>query len=292
MARAKGRSSSGGRMQLRAHLVEFRKRLVLSALGLVVGAVAGWLLYEPVFRALMQPLLDAGVARQGDITLNFSGVATSFDMKIRVSLFLGLLITSPWWLYQLWAFITPGLTRKERFYAISFLTASVPLFLLGAYFAWWALPNAVNLLTEFTPSGAVNYIDAQGYLTFVMQLILAFGIAFLLPVVMVALNFVGLVQARTWARGWRWSVMFAFVFAAIMTPTPDVVTMVALAIPICLLYVAAVVVCRIHDRRVDRGRLAQGLPRLDGAFPDDRDRAGSSGLAEPTALRGKSGTSV
>lgn len=258
-------------MPLRAHLLEFRKRLFLTAVGVTVGAIAGWFLYGPVFRALMQPLMDAGADRHGAVALNFAGVATAFDMKIRVSFFLGLLVSSPWWIYQLWAFITPGLTGKERSHAVAFLGVSVPLFLLGAYLAWWALPNAVRLLTQFTPSGAVNYIDAQGYLSFVMQLILAFGAAFLLPVVMVAVNFVGLVQARTWAAGWRWSVMFAFVFAAIMTPTPDAITMIALALPICALYFAAVGVCMLHDRRVNGDRLSQGLPRLDGTLPGDRD---------------------
>lgn len=258
-------------MPLRAHLIEFRKRLFLTALGLTIGAVVGWLLYDPVFRALMQPLVDAGTARDGAVALNFAGVATSFDMKIKVSFFLGALASSPWWLYQLWAFITPGLTRKERFYAVSFLSVSVPLFLLGAYLAWWALPNAVALLTQFTPKGAVNYIDAQAYLSFVMRLILAFGLAFLLPVVMVAVNFAGVVRARTLASGWRWSIMFAFAFAAIMTPTPDVVTMIALALPICVLYFSALGICTLHDRRVDRERLAQGLPRLDGTVPGERD---------------------
>jgi sec-independent protein translocase protein TatC len=261
-------------MPLRAHLIELRKRLFLAALGLVVGGVVGWLIYDPVFSALQQPLLRAGAARHGIVALNFSGVATSFDMKIKVSLFLGVLVTSPWWIYQLWAFITPGLTRKERLYAVSFLGVSVPLFLTGAYLAWWALPNAVTLLTQFTPSQAVNYIDAQTYLSFVMRLILAFGLAFLLPVVMVGVNFAGLVQARTWATGWRWAVMLAFVFAAVMTPTPDAITMIALALPICALYFTALGICTLHDRRVNRDRLAQGLPRLDGTLPDPENAPG------------------
>lgn len=272
-------------MSLRAHLAELRKRVVLAAVGLLVGGVVGWVVYDPVFAALQQPLIRAGAARHGQVALNFSGVATSFDMKIKVSLFLGVLVTSPWWLYQLWAFITPGLTRKERLYAVGFLSASVPLFLVGSYLAWWALPNAVALLTEFTPKNAVNYIDAQTYLSFVMRLILAFGIAFLLPVIMVAVNFAGLVQARTWARGWRWAVMAAFVFAAVMTPTPDAITMIALALPICLLYFVAVGVAGLHDRRVNRERLAQGLPRLDGTFPDDTEPpqpGGATGASETT----------
>lgn len=256
-------------MPLRAHLVELRHRLFLAVLGIMVGAVAGWFLYTPVFQALQRPILDVAKSRHALITLNFPGLAASFDMQIKVSFFLGVLISSPWWIYQLWAFITPGLTGKERRYAIGFVGAAVPLFLVGAYLAWWALPNAVRLLTGFTPAGAANFIDAQVYLGFVMRLMLAFGLAFLLPVIMVALNFAGIGTAAMWRRSWRWAVMLAFIFAAVMTPTPDAVTMLMVALPICGLYFLALGICVLHDRRVDRERLAAGLPTLDGYLPDD-----------------------
>ncbi len=112
-------------------------------------------------------------------------------------------------------------------------------------------------------------MDAQTYLSFVMRLILAFGLAFLLPVVMVALNFAGIGSAAMFRRSWRWAVVIAFVFAAIMTPTPDALTMVFVALPICGLYFLALGVCELHDRRVNKQRLADGLPTLDGYLPDD-----------------------
>jgi len=256
-------------MPLRAHLVELRHRLFYAVLGLLVGAVIGWFLYDPVFAALQRPIVAVAEARGSLIALNFNGLAASFDMQIKVSFFLGVLISSPWWIYQLWAFITPGLTRKERTYAFGFVGAAVPLFLAGAYLAWWALPNAVRLLTEFTPVGATNLIDAQTYLGFVMRLMLAFGLAFLLPVIMVALNFAGIGTAAMWRRSWRWAVMIAFVFAAVMTPTPDAITMLMVALPICGLYFLALLICEAHDRRVNKRRLAEGLPTLDGYMPDD-----------------------
>jgi sec-independent protein translocase protein TatC len=256
-------------MPLRAHLVELRRRVLLAAIGIVVGAVVGWLLYDPVFTALQQPIVHVAQERGSLIALNFAGIATSFDMRIKVSFFLGVILSSPWWLYQFWAFVTPGLTRKERVYAFSFVGVAVPLFLAGAFVAWWVLPNAVRLLTEFTPIGATNLIDAQTYLGFVMRIMLAFGIAFLLPVVMVALNFAGLGTAATWRKSWRWAVLLSFVFAAIVTPTPDAITMLAVAIPMCGLYFLALGVCALHDRRVDRQRVAAGLPRLDGTMPDE-----------------------
>lgn len=265
-------------MPLRAHLLELRKRLFLVACGLVVGGILGWILYDPVFEALQQPLLDAAAERGGAVSVNFSGVATAFDMKLKVSLFLGLIVTSPWWLFQLWAFITPGLTRRERGYAIGFLSAAVPLFLAGSALAALVMPTAVRVLTDFTPEGASNFIDAQTYLSFVMRFILAFGLAFVLPVIMVAVNFAGLVQASTWAQGWRWAVLLAFVFAAVMTPTPDAITMIVMALPICGLYFIALGVCVLHDRRVDRQRVAAGLPRLDGTMVEgDDDRTGATG---------------
>lgn len=244
-------------MPLRAHLRELRRRIFRVALGLVVGMMAGWLLYKPVFEALIKPLKNVQEERGGLVSINFSGLAASFDMQIQVSIFLAIVLTSPWWIYQLWAFVTPGLTRRERRYAVGFLAAAVPLFLAGALVAWWALPRAVSMLTSFTPAGAQNLIDAPTYLSFVMRLVLAFGIAFLLPVVIVALDMVGVVRSRTWLRAWRWATVVIFAFAAVATPTPDAVTMLFVAVPMCALYFGAVWVCVVHDRRVERRRAEQ-----------------------------------
>lgn len=256
-------------MPLREHLLELRKRLFLAACGLVVGAVAGWLLFDPVFEALQEPLLAAAAERDATAAVNFGGLATAFDMRVKISLFLGAIVTSPWWLYQLWAFVTPGLTRRERLYAVGFVVAAVPLFLSGSYLAWTTMPTAVRVLTDFIPPDSTNLVDAQTYLSFVMRFILAFGVAFVLPVIMVCLNLAGLVRAATWGRGWRWAVLLAFVFAAVMTPTPDAITMIVMALPICGLYFLALGICLMHDRRVDRKRLAAGLPRLDGSVPGE-----------------------
>ncbi|MBU4213291.1 MAG: twin-arginine translocase subunit TatC [Actinobacteria bacterium] len=243
-------------MSLREHLVELRSRVVRAAIGIVVGAVVGWLVSGRVMDLLFSPILRIAAERHQEIAPNFAGVASPFDMKIRVSIFLGILVSSPWWIYQLWAFVTPGLTRRERGYSIGFVAAAVPLFFGGAALAWWVIPNAVALLTLATPTGAVNLIDAQSYLTFVMQIMLAFGATFLLPLFMVGLTLAGLVSGRVWLRAWRWSVVIAFVFAAIATPTPDVVTMFAVAAPILLLYFVAVGICLLHDHRAGRRRSA------------------------------------
>jgi sec-independent protein translocase protein TatC len=246
-------------MPLREHLLELRKRLFLVACGLVVGGVAGWVLYEPLLEALQEPLRAAAREQDKTIALNFTGMASALDMKVKVALFLGVIVTCPWWLFQLWAFITPGLTRRERGYAYGFLGAAVPLFLGGAALAWWVLPHAVDILAGFVPQGATNFTDAQGYLSFVMRLVLAFGLAFVSPVVLTGLNMAGLLRHETLAKGWRWAVLIAFVFAAVMTPTPDALTMIFVALPICVLYFAALGLAVLHDRRVDRRRVAEAL---------------------------------
>lgn len=257
MAGDRPRAANAGRMPLSAHLRELRKRLLRIALGLAVGMVAGWMLYTPVFEALIKPLHDAAAQHDNLVAINFSGLAASLDMQVQVSIFLAVILTSPWWIYQVWAFVTPGLTRRERRYVVGFLGTAVPLFIVGAAFAWWMLPHAVAILTSFTPAGAMNLIDAPTYMSFVMRLVLAFGIAFLLPVIMVALDMVGVARSRVWIRSWRWAVVIIFVFAAVATPTPDAITMLFVAVPMTGLYFAALWVCVVNDRRVERRRAAE-----------------------------------
>ena len=239
-------------MPLREHLRELRTRMLLVVAGLALGGVLGWIWYPTIFQWLQAPVADLADHRDQLIVLNFAGVATPLDLQIKLSLFTGAILTSPWWIYQLWAFVTPGLTRRERWYTVVFLATGVPFFLVGAALAWWVLPKAVSLLAGLTPDDAVNVIDAQVYLGFVMRIVLAFGLAFLLPVVMVGLNLAGIVRARTLIAGWRWAVLLAFVFAAVATPTADAISMLALGIPICALYFGAVGISAVSDRRRDR----------------------------------------
>ena len=250
-----------GRMPLREHLLELRKRVGRAALGLALGAVLGWVLYPTVFSILQAPVVSLQEDQGQLIGLNFGGVLAAFDMQLKVSIFVGVLVSSPWWVYQLWAFITPGLTHRERLITVGFIAAAVPLFLTGAFLAWWLLPKAVGVLTGFTPSDAWNLISAQEYLTFVMRMVLAFGAGFLLPVVMVALTMVGVVEGRTWLNGWRVAVMLAFLFGAVATPTGDAVSMLVLAIPITALYFVAVGIGIYLDRR-----RARRLAAEDAAF--------------------------
>jgi sec-independent protein translocase protein TatC len=260
------RGDPEGRMPLREHLRELRKRVVRAGLAVLAGTVAGWFLYDPVFAFLTGPIRDAQHAGR-NISINFAQVGSAFDLRVKMSVWLGVVVSSPLWIYQLWAFITPGLTRKERRYALGFVGAAVPLFLSGVYLALLFVPNAVEFFTSFTPSEGTNLIQASDYLGFVMRTALAFGAAFLLPVVLVALNFTGVLSGRALLKSWRWVTVAVFAFAAIATPTPDVWSMFWLAIPMLLLFALAIGIALLHDRRRVRSAPDWGDVDDDTASP-------------------------
>ena len=239
-------------MPLREHFRELRRRVVRSALAVLAGAVLGWFLYDPLVAELAEPIKRVAAREGRTAELNFPQVASSFDLKVKMSIWLGVIATSPVWIYQLWAFITPGLTRRERAHTVVFVGAAVPLFLAGIALAWQFIPNAVRFLTSFTPEGGSNIIVAQDYLGFVMRLLLGFGAAFLLPVVLVGMNLAGLIRGRTLVRSWRWVTVLCMTFAAIATPTPDITAMFVLALPMLLLFVVAITICLLNDGRRDR----------------------------------------
>jgi sec-independent protein translocase protein TatC len=221
-----------------------------------------------VFDALARPIhllqLERGGAR---ISLNFPNPAAAFNLKVQLAVLTGLVIASPVWLYQFWAFITPGLTRRERRYSFGFVGAALPLFLGGSLLAWWVLPKAMSFFNEFVPRAGTNFIEAPTYFSFVTRIVLAFGIAFVIPVVLVALNLVGLLSGRTLLRQWRLTVFACFLFAAIATPTPEATTMCILAGAMCLLFGVAIAICLFVDRR--RARRADDMSHLsdDEASP-------------------------
>lgn len=270
-------------MPLREHLREFRGRLLKAGVVIILGSVAGWFLYPAFFQALQEPILAIRRDRPGDIaTVAITDVGGAFNLQLRLSIYIGLVIASPVWLYQLWAFVVPGLTRREKRHALGFVAAAVPLFLGGIYLAWLVLPNAVHFLTAFTPEGTANVIPADTYITFVTRIMLVFGIAFVIPLFLVALSMLGLVSAVTLAKAWRIAVFTIFLFAAVASPTPDAGSMLALAFPMTGLYMIAVGIAWFIDRRRARrnpfgdldddeaSRLEDDDVRVDAAAsPDD-----------------------
>ncbi len=260
------RKDPEGRMALREHLVELRKRVVRAGIAILLGAVVGWFLYLPLIGYMTEPLKALAENTNRDVQINFQNVASSFDLQVKGAIWIGVIVSSPLWIYQLWAFITPGLTKKERRYAVGFVAAAVPLFLGGVLLASLFIPRAVTFFTSFTPESGSNIIDAPTYIGFVMRTVLTFGLAFLLPVVLVALNFAGLLAGASILKAWRWVLVAALTFSAIATPTPDVIAMFVLATPIITLFAVAIVIALLHDRRkAKKAAKAEANPDV----PDD-----------------------
>lgn len=238
-------------MSLGDHLREFRRRLFIAAAALIACSVVGWYLFDIIYEHLTAPI--ANIARQrGEgslIDLNYAGLTAAFSQRLSLAIWAGTIMSAPMWLWQAWAFVVPGLSRKEKRISLMFIAAIVPLFLGGCWFGYTTLPKAVEILLGFTPEGAANLPEASLYFSFVTRFILVFGIAFLFPVVLVALNVVGVLPSRVMLKGWRPAIVIIFVFAAIATPTPDPYTMLLLATPLIILYFVAYGVARILDRR-------------------------------------------
>ncbi|CAN7441788.1 twin-arginine translocase subunit TatC [Knoellia sp. LjRoot47] len=243
-------------MSLGDHLREFRRRLFIAAAALIVCSVIGWYLFDTIYEHLTAPIANIAEQRgEGSlIDLNYAGLTAAFSQRLSLSIWAGTIMSAPMWLWQAWAFVVPGLTRKEKRLSLMFVAAIVPLFLGGCWFGYTTLPKAVEILLGFTPEGAANLPEASLYFAFVTRFILVFGIAFLFPVVLVALNVVGVLPAHVMIKGWRPAVVLIVVFAAIATPTPDPYTMLLLATPLIVLYFVAYGIARLIDRRRSQDR--------------------------------------
>lgn len=248
------------RMSLGAHLVELRKRLMLAALALLVGMVIAFFIADPVIHFITEPIRAIAEQRGDDFSaLNFSTVTAAFDMRMRIAFSIGLFISAPVWLWQLWAFIMPGLTRKEIVYTVSFVGAAVPLFFAGCYLGVMIMPHVIELMWGFTPEGGTNFYSAQDYYDFVFKLMIVIGVSFVLPVFLVALNVAGIMSGRAIIKGWRVAVIIATVFAALATPAADVVSMLMLAGILIVLFFAAAGLSMLFDRRKRKRDAAAGL---------------------------------
>ncbi len=247
-------------MSLGEHLRELRKRLVISAIAILIGAIAGFFLAPFVIDALRVPINE--IAEDRNATIVYTTVTGAFDLRIAISITIAIVIASPIWLYQIFAFMVPGLTSREKRYTFGFFFSAVPLFFAGAASGWFLFPHMVSLLTSFSAQAEATYLDARTYYDFVIKLVLAIGIAFVLPVFLVLLNFMGVLSAKAILKGWRIAVLVIVLFCAIATPAADVISMLLLAIPMVLLYFAAAGVAYVHDRR-----LAKIAANLEASLP-------------------------
>lgn len=239
-------------MSLSGHLKELRNRLFWSAIFLVAGSIAGWFMFDAVFAELQRPILALANQSGSNATINFPTVVSAFDVRLQVSIFLGVMMSSPIWLFNIWSFITPGLKKKERKYTIWFVLVAVPLFLAGTALAWSSLPTFVEVLVGFTPAGSANVINASDYILFTIRILLVFGIAFVLPVVLVLLNFAGVITAQNILKSWRMAIFVSAVVGAIATPVAEPMAMFLLMVPLLILYFVAAGIATLHDKRLAR----------------------------------------
>jgi sec-independent protein translocase protein TatC len=261
-------------MPLTDHLRELRSRLSKSLLAIFVGMVVGWFYYDPLFNLIRAPF-DAVVAEAEasgrDMTLAFTGVADPFVMQLKVAGVAGLLLASPIWLYQLWRFLVPGLKGSERRWGLAFAAVATPLFLAGAFLAYRVMPKGLEILLGFTPEKVENIISVDKYLSFFLRMMVVFGIGFLLPLLVVALNFAGVLPASRLRSWWRWIVMGVVVFAAVATPTGDPFNLMILALPLMGLMGLAWVAAWLNDRRRARRVGAQPQWGDDETSPLDEE---------------------
>lgn len=259
-------------MPLVEHLRELRVRLVRSVLAIVVASLVAAIFYHELFNLVTDPFYEVAKqyrAKGYQLTLNFQGIGDPFSYALKICAMAGIFLASPVWMYELWGFVAPGLHRREKRYGIAFVLTSVPLFLGGAVLAYLFLPKGFDLLIGFNPSPerVANIVSLDNYLGFVLRMFLVFGIAFVLPVFLVALNLAGIVSGRQLLKAWRPVVLGAFVFAAVATPSGDPWTMSALALPMLALYYIAAGLSLLTDRRRRQAR----IDGVDYAALDDDD---------------------
>jgi sec-independent protein translocase protein TatC len=254
-------------MPLADHLRELRRRLVISLIAIAAGSVVGWIYYVQIFDLVSRPIeqvVNEAAAQGRDVKLVMAGVADAFMLQVKIAVMTGLVLSSPIWLYQLWAFVTPGLHPKERRWVYAFAAVSVPLFLAGVVLAYVVMPKGLEVLLGFTPQNVGNYLPVDRYLSFFLRMVLVFGVGFLTPLFIIGLNVMGILSGKRLAASWRYIIFAVFIFAAVATPTGDPVNMLLLAAPILLLVGAAVLFCLLNDRR----RARQGEPDYE-AWDDD-----------------------
>ncbi len=246
------------RMSLGGHLIELRKRLMIAAIGTVVGMVIGFILSGPIIELLIVPINQIA-ERTGNAVLNVDTITGGFDMRMRIAFVVGLFLASPIWLSQIWLFIMPGLTKKETRYTVGFLCAAIPLFFAGLTVGWMLAPHVIELMSSFVPGGAAQYFKYDYYMDFILKLLLVIGVAFVLPVFLVLLNVAGVLTGMAILKGWRVAVLIITVFSAAATPAADITSMLILAGILVVLYFAAVGVSLLFDRNKAK-RLAVDLP--------------------------------
>ncbi len=281
---SKFEQAADGSMTLIDHIRELRNRLFIASLGLVVGLIVGFILSQWVFHLLEQPYcrLPSSIATRADGTQYCDwvvlGVGDTLILRLKIALWVGLVVGAPVWLFQLWAFIAPGLHRHERKWAYVFVAIAAPLFAAGAVLAYFVVGHSLAFIMQAGVLGESTKLEVSSYIGFVTNMILIFGAAFEFPLILLMLNFTGVVSARKLLGWWRIVVFLSFAFAAIATPDPGPFGMTLLAACMIVLYLIATGVAFLNDRRKGRGKEIYADLDDDQISPltDDRVPVGAS----------------
>lgn len=262
--------SADGTMPLMGHLVELRSRLIKCTLAVVAGAVACWVLYPQILDLMVQPYCDIvpeqavaeEAARQnlfGGCELLVLDPLEPFSVRLTVAGYGGLTLAIPVILWQVWRFVQPGLYPRERRHAAAFTVIGALLFALGAGLAYWSIPRALKFLATIGGEDLVTGFSPAKYLSFVIKMMAAFGIGFEFPILLVFLQFAGIIHYRQLIRWRRFAIVGIVALVAVITPSGDPFTLMVLSVPMYLFYEAAIVVGWLRDRR-DRRETTDETP--------------------------------
>ncbi len=247
-------------MALSDHFRELRARLMRSMAVFILAVAIALFFYSHLFDLVASPYQQAVKSLKPGVKseLIFSGVGAGLSIQLKLCALVAVIATAPYWLYQIWAFILPGLHPRERKWTRLFVAIAGPLFLAGVALGYYVLPKGLEVLINFTQKDATNLVDFNQFISFMTRMLLVFGLAFEIPLFVVLLNLVGVVSGKSLARYRPWIIIGVFVFAAVATPSTDPITMCLLAAPMLLLFVLSEVIARTVDRA--RGRRADENP--------------------------------
>jgi sec-independent protein translocase protein TatC len=262
-----------GRMALSDHLRELRARLLKAALFLVVAFIAALFFYDRpeggLLGLVLGPYNDAQAALEGETqtTAYVASAGGPLLLQLKLCGVAAIVVSSPFWLYQLWAFVVPGLHDQEKRWTRLFVAVAGPIFMLGVATGYYVLPKGLEVLIGFTPDGLENLVEFGEYFSFFTRMLLVFGVAFEIPLFVIMLNLAGVVSGKAIAKYRPWIILGTFIFAAVATPSTDPFSMLMLAIPMLVLFMVAEVVARLVDRSRGRTRISTDRWSDDEASP-------------------------
>jgi sec-independent protein translocase protein TatC len=259
-----------GQMALADHLRELRARVLRSVTVLLIGTIIAFAFYDYLLDLILRPYNDAKEALGGEVETKayIKGAAGPLLLRLKLSGVSSLVLTSPYWLYQIWAFIVPGLHPHERKWSRVFAAVAGPLFIGGVAVGYYVLPRGLEVLIGFTPSELENLVEFGEYFSFFTRMLLVFGVSFEIPLFVILLSLAGVVSGRKLGEYRAWIVVGTFVFAAAATPSTDPFSMLMLALPMTFLFLVSEVFARLLDRR--RRRAAEVWGDDEASEIDDR----------------------